>query len=1020
MSPLAINEIMWNISCLHSDVSELTLYLRSKSRELNMLQRILLLWVATVFIGIRALSAQEHNSIIYQGNAGWANSKLSDMDLDEKLGQLFMVAAYSNKGEAHRKEILKLVKDEHIGGLIFFQGGPQRQAQLTNLYQQNASIPLMIGMDAEWGLAMRLDSTFKFPWPLTVGATRDSGLAYAMGREIARHCKRLGVHINFGPVVDLNTNPDNPIINARSFGEDRENVTRLAQAYMQGMQDQRIMASAKHFPGHGDTDSDSHKTLPTVGHPMERLRSTELYPYQHLIDNGLASVMVAHLNVPAMDASGMPSSLSHKIVKEYLQDSLHFDGLAFTDALNMQGVASRFSPGEVDALALLAGNDVLLFAQDVPVAKERIKQAIKEGKISEEEIDRRVHKVLLAKSWLGLEQKKHVEPGSIEDDLLPPSSLVVNRRIYEQAITVLLNKEKVIPVKELKGKKIAVVNAGTDPGYTFTNVLKKYADVHSFNFVDGVSTNELLNQLAGYDLVIMGIYTSNASPWKSYKIPADIQRFVRRLTLQNKTIISVFGNPYSLRNFSEAEQADGLLMAYQNHSDAESIAAQVIFGAIGAKGRLPVSAGPVFQEGFGLQTESLNRLGYGLPAEVDLDAAELDKIDLLVREAINEKATPGCQIIIARRGKVIFDRAYGHHTYDKSQAVRDDDLYDLASITKVAATLPILMKLVEENKLELDATLGEYLPELKGTNKEDLVIRDILAHQARLQPWIPFYLETLQDGMYLPGYYAEARDFDHPNVVADHLFSTRFVKDTIVKTIYASDLLKEKEYRYSDLGYYIFMDLIEELMGKDINEVVDEWLYSSLGAYTLTYQPLLKFNQRRIVPTEDDQAFRKQALRGYVHDQGAAMLGGVAGHAGLFSSANDLAKLMQMYLNGGSYGGVRYLDSITLKEFTRCQFCDDDNRRGIGFDKPQLEGPGPTCGCVSPLSFGHTGFTGTIAWADPAEEIVYIFLSNRVHPDASNRKLLTLSTRTRIQKVIYNSIKDESEDSNRTIIGFRP
>lgn len=974
----------------------------------NLYQLILL--ALFIQFGFSVAAQNSSRSVIYQGDTSWASEKLSNMSLDEKLGQLFMVAAYSNKGKAHEQEILKLVKEEHIGGLIFFQGGPARQARLTNIYQQGAKIPLMIAMDAEWGLSMRLDSTFKFPWPMTVGATNDSAMAYRMGSEIAKHCKRLGVHINFGPVVDINTNPDNPIINARSFGENPGLVAKLGTAYMQGMQDQKVMACAKHFPGHGDTDSDSHKTLPTVGHDMDRLKSMELAPYANLIDHGLASVMVAHLNVPAMDNTGMPSSLSHKIVSDYLRDSIGYDGLVFTDALNMSGVANRFAPGEVDLKALLAGNDVLLFSQDVATAKKKIKAALQAEVFTIEDIDRHVMRILMAKSWMGLEQKKHVVPANIAEDLSPESSKIANKQMFAEAITVLNNKNHVIPIRDLKDKKIACLLAGTEVSTEFYRILKKYTEVDLFRFQSGME-NQLLNDLSKYDLVITGIYTSNANPWKSYKIDADIKRMVKRLTLQNKTIVTLFANAYALRGFPEITGAEGVIVAYQNHPDAESVAAQIIFGAMGAKGRLPVSGSDLYEAGFGFDTESLNRLGYGYPGEVGFDRKELEKIDILVKEALQQKATPGCQLIVARKGKVVFDRAYGYQTYSKDEPVVDDDIYDLASITKMAATLPVIMRLVEEGKIDIDKTLGDYLPELKGTNKDTLVIRQVLAHQAQLTPWIPFYIETLDHGKQKANYYSDTRDFNYPYCVADGTFGCRTMKDTVMDRIIRSKLLSKKEYKYSDLGYYFFMEIIERIYGKPLNVIVDEWLYSSLGAYTMTYRPLEKFPEKRIVPTENDQIFRKQALRGYVHDQGAAMIGGVAGHAGLFSDANDLAKLMQMYLNGGEYGGERYLDSITIKEFSRCQFCEDDNRRGIGFDKPQLEGAGPTCGCVSPLSFGHTGFTGTMAWADPDEDVVYIFLSNRVHPDAENRKLLTLSTRTRIQKVIYNAIIEEGSNA---------
>ncbi|MGB0176387.1 MAG: glycoside hydrolase family 3 N-terminal domain-containing protein, partial [Owenweeksia sp.] len=664
----------------------------------------------TLFLLLTVLTQAQQGkpSVIWQGDTTWAREKLSSMNLDEKLGQLFMIAAYSNKGRSHEEEIIKMVKDEHIGGLIFFQGGPKRQARLTNIYQQGAKIPLMIAMDAEWGLAMRLDSTFKFPWPLTVGATRDSALAYRMGAEIAKHCKRLGVHINFGPVADINTNPQNPIINARSFGEDPENVTRLSEAYMKGMQDQQVLACAKHFPGHGDTDTDSHKTLPTVSHNMERLNSVELKPYMDLINKGLGSVMAAHLNVPAMDNSGTPTSLSRKVITDYLKNQMKFRGLVFTDALNMKGVSDLYPPGEVDVRALLAGNDVLLFSEDVKTAKDKIKQAIKEERVTEAEIDDRVFRILLAKSWMGLKQKKHVESKNLVEDLNSESSQILNRDIYRKAVTVLMNQDKMVPVTDLKNKKIACVTAGVDAGNEFAQTLKYYAQVDHFRLKENNET-ELINKLSQYDLVIMGVYTSNDNPWKSYKVSSSIKTFVKRLSLQNKIILNLFANPYTLRFFYETEYANAVLVSYQNHRDAESLSAQIIFGAEGAQGRLPVSTTALFGEGFGISTPSLHRLGYGLPGEVGLDHNKLEKIDLLVDEAIRNRATPGCQLLVARRGKVIFHRTYGHHTYDKKEPVSEFDLYDLASITKMAASVPMLMKLVEENKIDLDKTLGEYL-----------------------------------------------------------------------------------------------------------------------------------------------------------------------------------------------------------------------------------------------------------------------------------------------------------------------
>jgi len=960
------------------------------------------------------ISAQ--NAVIYQADTNWIEAQMQSMSMDEKLGQLFMVAAYSNKGMEHQVEIQKLIKEEHIGGLIFFQGSPKEQARLTNSYQLNSKVPLMIAMDAEWGLAMRLPNTFKFPWPITLGALRDTTLAYEYGKAIAEHCQALGVHVNFAPVVDINTNPKNPIIGARSFGEDPEKVSRIAAAVMRGMQSQKVLAVAKHFPGHGDTDADSHKTLPSVPYGRDRLDAVELYPYRQLSQSGLGGVMVAHLNVPALEPSGKPTSLSPKVI-DLLRNEIGFDGLTFTDALNMQGVARDYQPGMVDLEAVKAGNDVLVFSQNVKLAKAQIIEALKSGAIDTASIEASVKRILAAKYWMGLAEKKHIEASNLNQSLIREQDQILNRNIYAEATTLLINKNKTLPVKELGDLKIACVSGGTEVSPHFGEMLKKYTQVEYFEYTEKLE-EDIIASLADYDYVILGVYTSNANPWKSYKISTKLRRFAKRIGLQNKLIISVFANPYSLIDFPEAREAEALLMAYQNHHDAEAVAAQIIFGALGAKGRLPVSAGEPFEAGFGLNTQAIGRLGYHYPGAVGLDFEVLNKIDGLVKEAMDQGATPGAQVLVARRGQVIFHKNYGYADSEKKQEVLSENIYDLASITKIAVTVPLLMALVEEGKINLDQTVGYYLPEAKGTNKEHLVLREILAHQGRLKPWIPFYLETLDQGKYKEGYYGKQRNFEYPNVVSEGLYSQRYMRDTILKRILDSDLLPKKEYRYSDLGYYLFMLIIERMEGQPINELIHQKLFKPMGANTMVYRPLNVYPVNLIVPTENDEVFRRSLIRGYVHDQGAALLGGVAGHAGLFSTANDLAKLMQMYMQKGEYAGQRYFDSVTVNEFIRCQYCQSKNRRGIGFDKPQLEGPGPTCGCVSDRSFGHSGFTGTLAWADPEEQIVYIFLSNRVHPSAENRKLLSLSTRTKIQEVIYEAI--QTQEPAVPVLGMVP
>ena len=951
---------------------------------------------------IAFVSHAQHTPVFESDKARqWADSILAKMPLEDKIGQLFMVAAYSNKGAEHQQFITKLIEKERIGGLIFFQGGPGRQLKLTNTYQQKSPIPLMIGMDAEWGLAMRLDSTFKFPWAMTLGAIEDSTLIYKIGFEMGLQCKALGVHFSFSPVVDINTNPKNPIINARSFGEDKQRVESHSLALTRGLQDAGVLACAKHFPGHGDTDADSHKMLPTVAHDKDRLQDIELFPYQPLINNGLASIMVAHLNVPALDSSGEAASLSPVIVQELLRQQMGFNGLIFTDALNMKGVSARYKPGEVDLAALKAGNDVLLFAEDVPKAKAAILNALANEEITQERIDASVRRILMAKFFLGLNKRPKLAKTGLNDKLNSATAALLKKQAMQQAQTLLINRDGLLPLTDLAKKKIACVQMGKGVNQNFGTHLNKYVQVQTF--VLGSDANELLNKLSGFDQVIVGFHTDDTNPWKSYK-PSDAEKqFIKKLSLQNTFIVTLFANPYVLGNFEEVELANGLILSYQNNDESNRAAAELIFGAIKAEGRLPVSGSKLFDVGYGQQSWLLKRLRYGIPEEVGIDATKLSKIDALALEAIDAGATPGCQILIAKKGVVFYQKNFGYYTYKKKQPVTDQSIYDLASITKIAATLPFIMKMVGEGALDLDDELGAVYPPAKGTNKEHLRLRDILAHQAGLQPWIPFYLKTLENNQPNPAIYQTALSDSFNLMVTEHLFMRDSYEDDMYRELLASPL-GPKNYKYSDLGYYLLKDIVELHYKKPLDQLAAEYLYQPLGAYTLGYNPMRRFKKSEMPPTEDDKYFRFEPIQGIVHDQGAAMLGGVGGHAGLFSNANDLAKLMQLYLEYGDYGGEEYLDSATLAEFTRCQYCESDNRRGAGFDKPQLSGPGPTCNCVSMLSFGHTGFTGTIAWVDPEEEIVYIFLSNRTWPDAENRKLIQMNTRSKIQEEIYKAL----------------
>ena len=934
----------------------------------------------------------------------WVDSTYTALSLKEKIGQLYMIQVFSNQDQATKKSILNQIKTNYIGGVIYSNGGPIRQAQLNNELQAASKIPLLVGMDAEWGLSMRLDSTYAFPWNMTLGAVKDMSLIRQTGIQIGEHCKRIGVHFNFAPVVDINTNPNNPIIGNRSFGEDKNEVSKRAWAFMEGMQSAGVLANAKHFPGHGDTSSDSHKTLPTINFSAKRIDSVELYPYKKLISKNLSSVMVAHLNVPNLDSrSNYPSSLSYPIVTDLLKQKLGFKGLIFTDALSMKGASNFSSPGEIDLQAFSAGNDVMLMSNDVTQGIAALEKAVVSGLISEERLAHSVKKILKAKYKVGLHQFKPIETTNLVADLNRQKDDVLYGELMENAITLVQNKKNNLPLKNLELHKIAYVKMGDADASPFINSLHKYTKV---DVVNSKNLDGLIASLKNYNTVIVGFHKSNANPWKSYQFTDKELVWLYEISRTNNVILTVFAKPYALDDFKTFENFESILMAYQNSPIAQQKAAQIIFGGLSAKGVLPVSCGVKFKAGDGLQTTALNRLTYGLAESIGMDSSHLQKIDSIANHAISEQMTPGIQLLVARKGTVIYEKSFGYHTYKNASEVKFNNLYDVASLTKILATLPLLMELIDSGVITLDATLGDLLPSYKNTNKETITIQEMLSHYAQLKPWIPFYVSTLDSITEKPNpkFYKSKPSKKFPIKVNERLYLRTDFKDSIQNQIINSELLEEKEYRYSDLPYYILKLIIEKHYDLPLEALVQQHFYKPLGANYTTYKPLEKFNKFDIIPTEIDDYFRYDTVHGYVHDMGAAMQDGVGGHAGLFSNANDVAKLMQMYLQEGFYGGKRYFSTDTFKAFNTCHYCDEENRRGIGFDKPQLEDEGPTCGCLSMTSFGHSGFTGTYAWADPEEEIVYVFLANRTYPKSEINRLSEENIRTEIQRLIYESI----------------
>ncbi|PKA96805.1 beta-glucosidase-like glycosyl hydrolase [Flavobacteriaceae bacterium MAR_2009_75] len=961
-----------------------------------------------LFLVFLSASAQKNPLLVKDSLAQqkWVDSKYNNMTLDEKLGQLFMVMVASDQSKTAIGGVKKLIENQKIGGVIFSTGGPVRQAKLTNEFQAASETPLLIGMDAEWGLAMRLDSTYAFPWNMTLGAITDNTIVAKVGERIGEHAKRLGVHINFAPDLDININPKNPIIGNRSFGEDRENVAEKGIAFMKGMERAGVLSSGKHFPGHGDTATDSHHALPVINFTEARLDSVELYPFRRLIEEGLSSVMVAHLEVPALELKKeLPSSLSEQIITGLLKERMCFEGLVFTDALNMKGVTDHGKNGDAELAAFMAGNDILLMPTDVEKAKEKLTKAYKKGKITDERLAHSVKKILLAKYKVGLDNYQPIEEQNLFGDLNSRSDDMLYEEAIENAITVVKNNFFLMGIKRLENKKIAYVKLGDAESDPFLETLYKYAKVTQVNAKD-IAT--LKGKLKNYNLVIVGHHKSNESPWKPYKLTQKEQLWLQEIAEMRSSnlILSVFAKPYALLDITSFESIDGVVVAYQNSELAQKKAAELIFGAIPAKGKLPVSSHREFPVNTQIELKSLLRLGYSYPERVGFNLEKLAEVDTLVKHGLDSLMFPGAQVMIARKGKVVYNRGFGKPTYDSKDSITTDHIYDLASITKILGTLPMVMKMEEDGDIALNDTFQDLIPEYAESELKDVTVLKALSHYGRLPAWIAFYVDTL-DKNRKPSkeFYREAPMDGYSIKVTDKLYLTDAYKDSIYNRIGRQDL-KSNRYRYSDVAYYVMKKYIEDKKGKPLDKLVEDFLYSPIGASNTGYNPLNKISKDRIVPSEEDKYYRYETVQGYVHDMGAAMQGGVGGHAGLFSNAEDVGKIMQMYLQGGTYGGTRFLDSRTIKKFNTCYFCDKNVRRGVGFDKPQLEEKGPTCGCVSRKSFGHSGFTGTYTWADPEEELVYVFLSNRTYPSASNTLLVKSGLRTRIQKAIYDAIED--------------
>lgn len=954
----------------------------------------------------------------------WSDSVFDAMTPEERIGQLFMPIVEVKNTPQNKELLRRYIQDLKIGGILYSKGVSSQQAELNNYAQGLAKTPLFVSLDGEWGLAMRLTDTPRFPRNMMLGAIASDSLVNAYGREVGRQCAEMGIHINFAPVLDMNSNPENPVINTRSFGETEELVSRKAIAYAEGLESQRVIAVGKHFPGHGDTSTDSHYTLPVLPHTSDRLYQYEMEPFRKFVNAGLSGMMIGHLSVPALDSTKIPSSLSEPIVDGILKKEMDFSGLVFTDGLAMKGVSSE---PDFCVRALLAGNDVLLGPTNMTAEVQKVREAVANGRLPMSVVEEKCLKILRYKYIAGLAASSNqVNLKNLSGRLNTQQARILNRQLHAEAITVLKDESGILPLQRLNEKKVGVVSVGKIADGAFAKMLSRYDNqkLLTYQANDKNSKAQVLAGVKGRNLLVVGIASDKA---------ADVA-FVRSLCEGKRYVLVFFTSPYKMSAYKQlVEDAEGVVLAYENTQLAGEAAAEVIYGGLPAKGVLSVTVPGLFKAGTGIHFDKV-RLGSVYPEEEKMDSRTLSKIDAIVKEGLEQKAFPGCQVLVARNGNIVYNRSFGFFDFAGSKQVEEDDIYDLASVTKAAATLPAIMKVCDDYKTRIADPLSRYIPQLKGTDKATLTIREALFHETGMASGYPFYqlainMDSLKGPLYKgvrdANYRLRAdkdlyahKDFrfrqelvasqptESCNLeVAQNLYLNQSFRDTIFNKMLTMPLKNRGSYRYSCLNFAWLRMVVENITHKSLDTYLAEELYRPLGAATLMYNPRHSYDVKKIAPTENDEYLRKQLLVGYVHDEIAAFSGGVEGNAGLFGNAVDLAKLLQMWLNGGEYGGERYFTPETVKLFTMTK--SPKSRRGLGFDKPDMRNPrvSPTAPQAPGSVYGHTGFTGTCFWVDPDNQLIYIFLTNRVYPHRWNKQLMTNNYRTRIQEVIYEAMR---------------
>jgi beta-glucosidase-like glycosyl hydrolase/CubicO group peptidase (beta-lactamase class C family) len=886
----------------------------------------------------------------------WVDSVMRGMTLRQKVAQLVIPFTFSDVSGAKWEALKNMVTDLEVGGVIISRGTVDQAARLTHALQAAAKVPLLITADFESGLGYRLDGATQFPSMMALGAANDPDLAYDMGRAVAAEARAVGVQQNYAPVCDVNNNPGNPIINTRSIGAMPANVARMAEAYARGMQDGGLVATAKHFPGHGDTDVDSHNSLPVLAHPLARIDSIELRPFRALIDAGVLSVMLGHLAVPALDRdSTRPASLSRPVTDSVLRHVLGFRGLVVTDALNMGALPKARNGKSCVTMALLAGSDMILMPDNPAAAVDEVVRNVKNGTVPAKLVDRAVARVLAYKDWLGLARDSTRWPVP-RDTIGASGHRLLAGRIAGRAVTLVRNDSGLLPVRRSAEKRVASICLM--PGTVMPAVDTYRAELREFfggcpvvevpRSLSRAQTAAVRDSMEDADVVLVASFVRAHEGSGVIGISKQQKELVESLSRDGAEVVLLsYGSPYVVASLPCAGAA---VCAYGDDDVSVRASLGVVRGDIEPTGVLPVQIPGVADAGFGLR----------YPVPVDAEEARYARafapVDSLVMTQIYRKAFPGAQLIIGRGGRILHKRNFGNLTYAPlSPLVDDGTMYDIASMSKVLVTTTAVMMLYEEGRLDLDARVSSILPAFGRNGKERITIRNLLVHNSGLPAFRAYYTFCSDAAEALDTILGEPLDYP-----------------TGTRTV------------YSDLGMIVLGKVIEQISGKPLDVFARERVFGPLGMAHSMYNPADSL-KRFAAPTELDTVWRKRVVQGAVHDETAALLGGVAGHAGVFSTASDIARFARMMLNGGTLDGRRLLRESTIDMFTRRQ--DRGSSRALGWDMRSSQGSSAGR-YFSMRSFGHTGFTGTSIWIDPEAGLFVVFLTNRVHPSRQNRKLI--------------------------------